>query len=549
MNRLALLCPLALFACDAPFSSPTPVASVTISPPTADIYQGDSVQLSATARDSAGVALTDRTIIWSSSNPDRVHVSANGLVVGLDGGSSTITARSDDATAAATIRVTFRVASVTVDQGHLTIGPGGTLQLSATPRDPAGNGLGGRAIVWSSSDSLVTRVTPTGVIEAMTEGVATLTATVEGVSGRISVRVERLAFVSVSASELRHTCGRTSDGRVACWGLNNVGQLGLAAVGRSTSPVAATAVPRFAEVTSGATFTCGRTASGQVYCWGSAARGRLGTGSLTSTPHAGLVPLTRPLLTLSSGWNHTCGVGVDGRGYCWGEFPQVGNYPGPVARTPVPVIGELVYEAIAAGEGFTCGIATDSLAYCWGTNLFYRLGVDTLPETVEPLPVSGGLRFTTLTIGGLHACALTETGDAYCWGGNVVGELGAGSGAIEASALPQPVAGGLVFSSIAAGAHTSCALTPSGVAYCWGQNDAGQLGAPTTELCNGIPCSRAPVAVSGGLQFAALSIGDRHSCGVTVGAILYCWGKNDAGQLGDGTLTDRAVPTRVAGQR
>ncbi len=470
-------------------------------------------------------------------------------MVGLQGGSATITARADDANAAATIRVTFRVAAVTVDQRDLTLVPGGTLQLSATPHDPAGNGLGGRAIEWSSSDQLVTRVSHTGSIEAVTEGVATLTANVEGVSGSITVRVERLAFVSVSASELHHTCGRTSDGRVACWGLNNVGQLGLAAVGRSTSPVTAAAAPRFAEVSSGATFTCGRTSSGQAYCWGSAARGRLGTGSLASTPHPGLVPLMRPLLTLSSGWNHTCGVDIDGRGYCWGEFPQVGNYPSPVARTPVSVLGELTYDAIAAGEGFTCGIATDSLAYCWGTNLFYRLGVESLPQSVEPVPVNGGLRFTTITIGGLHACALTETGDAYCWGGNFYGELGAGPVTIDASAFPQPVAGGLAFSSIAAGAHTSCALTPSGVAYCWGQNDAGQLGAPTTELCNGIPCSRAPVAVSGGLQFAALSVGDRHSCGVTVGAIVYCWGKNDSGQLGDGTLTDRAVPTRVAGQR
>jgi len=446
--------------------------------------------------------------------------------------------------------VRFRVAAVTVDQGDFTLVPGGTLQLSATPHDPGGNPLGGRATSWSSGDPSVLRVSPTGSVEALAEGAATLTATVEGVSGSITVRVERLAFVSVSASELHHTCGRTSDGRVACWGLNNLGQLGLAAVARSTSPVAAARAPRFAEVTTGAAFTCGRTTTGQVYCWGSAARGRLGTGSLANTPYAGLVPLTQPLLTLSSGWNHTCGVGPDGRGYCWGEFPQVGNYPSPVARTPVPVLGELAYDEIAAGEGFTCGIASDSLAHCWGTNLSSRLGVESQQQSVEPLPVSGGLHFTTITTAGVHACGLTETGDAYCWGGNVFGELGAGVGTLNTSAHPQPVAGGIAFRAIAGGANTSCALTPTGAAYCWGKNDAGQLGAPTTDLCNGIPCSRTPLAVSGGLQFAAISVGDQHSCGVTAGeSLVYCWGKNDAGQLGDGTLTDRAVPTRVAGQR
>jgi hypothetical protein len=147
--------------------------------------------------------------VWSGSNPDRVHVSANGLVVGLDGGSATIAASSEGASAAATIRVTFRVAAVTVDQGDLTLVPGGTLQLSATPHDPGGNPLGGRATSWSSGDPSVLRVSPTGSVEALAEGAATLTATVEGVSGTITVRVERLAFVSVSASE----CTTPADAR------------------------------------------------------------------------------------------------------------------------------------------------------------------------------------------------------------------------------------------------------------------------------------------------------------------------------------------------
>jgi uncharacterized protein YjdB len=246
MKRLALLPPLAFLACEAPFSFPAPVATVTVSPTTAEIHQGDSVQLSATVRDSAELPLTDRTVVWSSSNPGRVYVSATGLVVGLDAGSATIAARAEGATGEAAVRVRFRVAAVSVDQGDFTLVPGGTLQLSATPHDPGGNPLGGRATSWSSGDPSVLRVSPTGSVDALAEGAATLTATVEGVSGTITVRVERLAFVSVSASELHHTCGRTSDGRVVCWGLNNLSQLGLAAVTRSTSPVAAARAPRAA---------------------------------------------------------------------------------------------------------------------------------------------------------------------------------------------------------------------------------------------------------------------------------------------------------------
>ncbi len=548
MKRLALLCPLALLACEAPFSFPAPVATIAVSPTAADLYEGDSLQLTATLRDSAGQALTDRTVFWSSSDPGRVNVSAAGLVVGLGASTATITAAAEGVRGAAAIRVVAQVVGVTIDQVSLTMVPGGALQLSATPRDRSGNSLGGRAIAWASGDTAVLRISPTGLVDALSPGADTVTATVEGVSAQISVRVERVAFSAVSASEFRHTCGRTTNGRFVCWGENGLGQLGLTAAW-SASPVAASSAPNVAEVTSGGTFTCSRAAAGHVYCWGSGFRGRLGTGSVASTPHPGLVPLEASLTTLSSGWNHTCGVGADDRGYCWGEHPQVGNYPSPFASTPVEVLGSLAYRAIAAGDGFTCGLTTDSLAYCWGLNFSGRLGVESLSTTVEPVAVIGGLRFTAIGAGGLHACGLRATGDAWCWGDNGSGQLGAGNGAPTASATPWPVTGGFAFSTIATGSHTTCALTPAGAAYCWGENDAGQLGAASTESCTGTPCSRVPLPVFGALQFVQLSVGDHHSCGLTVSGVVYCWGKNDRGQLGDGTFTDRPVPTRVVGQQ
>jgi len=550
VRRLALLYPLALLACEAPFSYPVPVASIVVSPTSADLFEGDSVHLYATVRDSAGRTLTDRVVVWSSSEPARVHVSDAGLVTALGTGSATITARAEDASATATVRVTIKVTAVAIDQGDLSLVPGATLRLTVTPRGPSGDPLGGRAITWTSADTSVVRVGPDGWLSAApAPGATTITATVEGVSAGILVRIERLTFTAVSAGEFHHTCGRVTDGRAFCWGLNSLGQLGVAAVSQSTSPVAAAGAPRLADVTAGAAFTCGRTDAGLVYCWGSAARGRLGTGTTTSTPQPARVPLDHPLYSLSSGWNHTCGVGGDGGGSCWGEFPQSGNYPSPVARTPVSVLGEVSYTAIAAGEGFSCGLGSDSLAHCWGTNFSQRLGDDSLPYSVSPVPVDGGVRFTSIAAGGLHACGLTAVGAAYCWGDNASGQLGAGDSAPMTAARPQPVAGGFTFTTIATGSRSSCALTSTGEAYCWGANDGGQLGSTATDFCNGLPCSRVPVPVSGGVRYTAISVGDQHSCALGTQGVLYCWGKNDAGQLGDGTLTDRPAPTRVAGQR
>lgn len=548
MRPRAILVSLALLGCEAPFTFPAPVASVVVAPLSTDLPQGEHLQLTATVQDSTGRPVRGRPVLWTSSDPVHLPVSATGLVTGIGAGAATISATVDGVSGGAHVRVIGRVARVTIDQGDITLVPGGVVPLVASPRDSSGLVLGGRVVTWGSSDTLVARVSETGLLEAVAAGSATVTATVEGARAAVAIQVARVHFTSVSAGEFRHTCALSDDGRVWCWGENGLGQLGVAALPLSPYPIASSPAPAFADVSAGGTFTCARTAAGAVECWGSGARGRLGNGTAATSATPSAVPLAMPLLTLSSGWNHSCGVGTDAGGSCWGEFPQVGSGPGPVAWTPVTVEGGHAYLQIAAGEGFSCGLDADSLAWCWGTNAALRLGADAVSSTAAPVAVRDSLHFAQLTAGGLHACGLTASGALWCWGANGSGQLGAGA-ALDSSAAPQQVAGGLSFAAVAAGAHSTCAITTDGSAYCWGANDAGQLGAAASGSCDGTPCSRTPLAVSGGLRFTEIAVGDLHACGLSVDGIAYCWGKNDRGQLGDGTLIDRVAPTRVLGQR
>ena len=199
------------------------------------------------------------------------------------------------------------------------------------------------------------------------------------------------------------------------------------------------------------------------------------------------------------------------------------------------------------------------LPFCWGRGEAGQLGVAP-PPTTCPLdggtfPCSSGplaaghLEFVQLAAGGAHTCGLTSAGGAFCWGSNSSGQLGDGTGTDHHE--PGGVETGLTFASIDAGAAHTCGLTSDGAAHCWGRNDRGQLGDGTTTDRS------APVAVTGGHTFELIVAGGfdiGQTCGLTSGGAAYCWGDNERGQLGIGSggfgsedLAPHREPTLVSG--
>src|SRR5882672_2272045 len=167
-----------------------PVASVTVSPASASIQQGQTVQLTATPKDANGTALTGRVVTWSSSNTSVASVNAGGLVTSGVAGSATITATSEGQSGTSAITVTtVPVASVTVSPASASVPEGQTVQLTATPKSANGNPLTGRTITWSSSNTSVATVSSSGLASGVVAGSATITATSEGQSGSSAITV------------------------------------------------------------------------------------------------------------------------------------------------------------------------------------------------------------------------------------------------------------------------------------------------------------------------------------------------------------------------
>lgn len=142
--------------------------------------------------------------------------------------------------------------------------------------------------------------------------------------------------------------------------------------------------------------------------------------------------------------------------------------------------------------------------------------------------------------GRAHTCAVTLSGGAVCWGRNASGQLG--DGTQNPSLTPVPVVGlGSGVASLTAGDQYTCAVTTSGAAKCWGSNENGQLGDGTVTQ------RLTPITVTGlGSGVLALAAGLNHTCAVTVSGAA-CWGSNSTGQLGDGTTTVRLTPRSVSG--
>ena len=167
-----------------------PVAAVAVTPASAGIQVGQTVQLTATPQDGSGSPLSGRAVTWASSNGLVVTVSGSGLVTAAAVGSAIITATSEGQTGTSSITVTnVPVASVAVTPGSATIQVGQTQQLAATLKDASGNTLSGRAVSWTSSNPSVASVSGSGLVTGLAAGSAVITAMSEGKSGTATLTV------------------------------------------------------------------------------------------------------------------------------------------------------------------------------------------------------------------------------------------------------------------------------------------------------------------------------------------------------------------------
>ena len=249
------------------------------------------------------------------------------------------------------------------------------------------------------------------------------------------------------------------------------------------------------------------------------------------------VPETQPsalAMAVAAGLDTSCALTTEGQVRCWGSnsdqtFATLGYPPQSLGDEPYPIAVpglEQGVSLLASSPDFSCGAFGTAGVSCWGS--FWvsdGLGGFTYKD-VTATPIMGWGSVTSLTVGDAHACGLTVDGGAECFGGNTHGEVGDQTQYVRVSAVPVTVVTGGI-RKIVAGGNSTCVITTDGGLGCFGRNDEGELG-DGTRTGRLLPVT--PIGMDA--DVADVSTNEETTCAVKTDGSVYCWGINTWGTLG-----------------
>jgi alpha-tubulin suppressor-like RCC1 family protein len=234
-------------------------------------------------------------------------------------------------------------------------------------------------------------------------------------------------------------------------------------------------------------------------------------------------------------------------GYAWAagsnDVGQLGNGSQGVNKfSPVSVVGSHLIRHVSLGDNFSLAIDSDGIAWGWGKNDIYQLGNQGSSNNVSvPTTISRSASYTAIAAGTTHALAIdATTGMIWSWGSGGQGELGDNSTRYSASS-PISIARPGFYLAASAGNMHSHAIDLAGMVWSWGYNDSGSIGDDTTTNKS----SPVPIARPG--SYSAISSAAGYTLAIDgATGMVWSWGNNYSGTLGDNTKTTQSSPVSIA---
>lgn len=287
--------------------------------------------------------------------------------------------------------------------------------------------------------------------------------------------------------------------------------------------------------------------SGRAWGWGLNSSGQIGDNSIVSkiTP-VSVLGAIKTFCKISAGAAHSLALDKNGRAWAWGSNTagQLGDNSITQRTTPISILGAVkTFCHIAASLGnHSLALDKNGRAWAWGDGSNGRLGNNSITSQRTPGSVLGAVKtFCKVAVGNAWSAAIDKNGRVWCWGNGGDGRLGRGS---TASALtPVSIIGAVkTFCHIGAGNATTAAIDKNGLIWSWGFNNSGQLG----NGANTAQCT--PVSLAGTRKtFCKISLSNGQTLALDKYGRAWGWGFNANGLLGDNSVTARNTPVSVAG--
>lgn len=366
-------------------------------------------------------------------------------------------------------------------------------------------------------------------------------------------------FIQLAAGGA-HSLALNFDGRIYSWGNNATGQLGDGTTTTRTAPIIVM-VPsglRFTQISASESYSVALTTNGKLYAWGNNSSGQLGDGTLTShsLPVAVSLPVDVHITQVSAGATQCLALTDNGDIYAWGSNSNGQLGDGTVINRLTPILVSnttlptgIKFTQVASGGSHSIALSSDGKPYAWGRNDNGQLGDSTTSDRLVPTSVKIrtvllplGTRFVQVLAGSAHSTALAADGKLYAWGNGADGQLGDGTSTTRTTRVPLSFPSNAYFTQIAVASNQGLALTADGVLYAWGKNSEGQLGDGTLTTQYSPVIVKNSFAATGYVQ---ASTGSVHSVALRADGLLYAWGSNSNGTLGNGTVTGSTSPVQV----
>lgn len=294
------------------------------------------------------------------------------------------------------------------------------------------------------------------------------------------------------------------------------------------------------SVSAGYIHTVGLKADGTLWAWGNNGQGQLGIGSFVSKRIPTQIGTDNNWVKIATGNYHSIALKANGTIWTWGQnsYGQLGDGTTATRTAPVQIGTGTDWVSVASGDNYIVALKSNGTLWAWGRNIRGQLGDGTTIDKSSPVQIGTANNWKTIAPGSEHTFAIKTDGTLWGWGDNLTYQLGDGTQVSKTS--PIQIGTATNWKSVAGGSVHSLGIKTDGTLWSWGYNFYGQLGNGTKAI------NYTPIQVGTETNWRSIVANyDYSSVAIKTDGTLWTWGRNNSGQLGDGTTIDRLIPTKI----